>query len=395
MKRIAVAAASFCITVAAYAAYVGVVADATTGVVALPALEARIGKWAAIADKPTTVAGYGILDAPTYQWVIDFVADSIQPEILTNEPAFKGWTNLWHVGITNHLGMTNGNPHGITPAMIGAASTAALAAAVAPLATTVQLAGVQAQIPSTNGLASTEYVAAAVATLATTESLAQAVAPLATTQSLAQAVAPLVATSSTFSVTDDGIIRGTSNTSIRVPVRVTINGTTNAADDTGTLALGNIGGADNTTMVTGFSIRVGTDVNNPGTNTMVVGERSGATARNGIALGYRASAIHSNAFVWSDGSANVAFNSFTSDTFNVRAANGAYIQAPAMYLSSFDGTNWTHTRLATTGETAQLLAHIITNGAVASNAYAAATNAQQVASGYLPLAGHNGPVVLG
>ena len=46
MKRIAVALASFSLTVAAYAAYVGVMADTTTGVVALPALEARIAKCA-------------------------------------------------------------------------------------------------------------------------------------------------------------------------------------------------------------------------------------------------------------------------------------------------------------------------------------------------------------
>ena len=152
MRKIAVAVSSFLLTVAVYAGYVGVMTDEATGIVAPPVLEARIAKWAAITGKPTTVDGYGITDAATESWVAQYVSDNTTPMDMTNEPAFKGWTNVWHDLITNHLNITAGNPHGITPAMIGAATTGEMAQATAGIVTTDVLASAVA------GLASSQQV---------------------------------------------------------------------------------------------------------------------------------------------------------------------------------------------------------------------------------------------
>lgn len=56
------------------------------------------------------------------------------------------------------------------------------------------------------------------------------------------------------------------------------------------------------------------------------GESNLASGRNSFAAGRRAQAIHDGAFVWAD-TTNINFTSTTTDSFSVRAANGAYIFA--------------------------------------------------------------------
>jgi len=323
MKRrliqIAVFLATFSLCMATYAAYVGVMADSSTGTVVPPSLESRLSSLPGMA---------------TMQWVIDYVAANTTPTDMTNEPAFKGWTNLYHVPLMAHLAATNSNPHGITPAMIGAAGTgevlSAIAAAIAPLATTMQLAQVQAAIPSTNGLASTSYVAAAVA-------------PLASTTQLAAAVAPLVSTSAYFNVTTGGSVRATDfklvsgGVTTQVPVSVSANGQTNFADAAGNIDLGAIGGTSSGT-VTGQSINVGTENTLTPTYGYVFGTRCGVTGLNSVAMGYRASATHKNAFVWSDASSESAFNTANSNTFNVRAHGGIYLDGDVIQSDDYSIT---------------------------------------------------------
>lgn len=297
--------------------YQGVMADTGNGTVSLTSLEERLDRFQSGTDRAYSLPGYTDVGNMIAAAIEDLATTNELGEIAI-EPKFDAYTNQWHAAFTNHIGITNSNPHGITTAMIGAAGTgevvSAIAAAIAPLATTAQLAQVQASIPSTNGLASTSYVAAVVA-------------PLASTTQLADAVATLVRTSAYFNVTTGGSVRATDfklvsgGVTTQVPVSVSANGETNYADAAGNIDLGTIGGTSSS-IVTGQAIIVGTENALTPTYGYVFGTRCGVTGLNSVAMGYRASAIHANSFVWSDASSESAFNSANSNTFNVRAKNG-------------------------------------------------------------------------
>ena len=76
--------------------------------------------------------------------------------------------------------------------------------------------------------------------------------------------------------------------------------------------------------------------NATGEYSIALGHESSATALSTCALGHNANAIHSGAFVWADtdgfGGPNLAFNSAGTNTFNIRARGGVWLD---------DGTNST------------------------------------------------------
>ena len=350
MKRIAIATASFLTTIAAYAAYVGVMADSSTGTVALPSLEARIAKWAAITDHPTTLAGYGILDAPTWQQMIDYVVDNTTPIGFTNEPAFVGWTNQWHSPIVAHLAITNGNPHGITAEMLGSVGTNdnTYTSTVEKAATAYSW-GNHSAAGYLTGFTETDSIFTASAAYGITTNL-------------------IAYWNTAFSWGDhstQGYLKVESEPLWNAWVTNSESGSTNAVLPDGSLVdigplLGQV--PIGSPSVTGLTINVGTDNNLTPDHAYVFGTRCGATGENAVAMGYRASAIHSNTFVWADHSRESAFNDFGPNTFNVRAAGGMYLMSTNIWMSKYDALHgWTHTRLLTTNELGTSVSNLVAN----------------------------------
>ena len=312
--------AGLLVAVIAWADYVGVMADEDTGTVALSSLEARIANWNAITGTPTTVAGYGITDGATESWVIDYVVANTTPIDMTNEPAFRGWTNIWQTLITAHLTNTVDNPHGITPAKIGAATGTPLYVESDPSYTgAVTKAGFNVSEASSNAWD------AATQTLSIKANYLEAEADPAWTENSDTVLSHLADTNTN----PHGITRtmlGAAYTG-DVVYAIAANGITNTPDGDGLIDLGTVGG-DNTTTVTGQQIKVGSELNVTPDYGYAIGKRSGVTADNGIALGYRASVTSQNSFVWSDASSEDAFNSPGSNTFSVRATGGILLNGP-------------------------------------------------------------------
>lgn len=349
MKRIAIAVASFLTTIAAYAAYVGVMADTTTGTVAIPALEARIAKWTAITDHPTTLSGYGILDAPTWQQMIDYVVANTTPIGATNEPAFIGWTNQWHVPITTHLAITNGNPHGVTAGMLGAVVTNDNTyTSTVDKAATAYSWGDHSAAGYLTGFTETDSIFTASAAYGITTNL-------------------IAYWNTAFSWGDhstQGYLKVESEPLWNAWVTNSEPGSTNAVLPDGSLVdigplIGQVSGGSSS--VTGLTINIGTENNLTPTHSYVFGTRCGSTGENAVAMGYRASAIHSNVFVWSDQSSETAFSDFGINTFNVRATGGIYLYTSNLYLSSFDGTNRINRKVPTSNDVVNISSNFNTS----------------------------------
>ena len=309
----------------ALADYVGVMADEDTGTVALSPLEARIANWSAITGTPTTVAGYGITDGATLSWVVEYVSENTNPKSMTNEPAFRGWTNIWHTLITNHIGDTSSNPHGITPAMIGAATGTPIYVESDP-----EYTGAVTKVGFTVSEGTNNSWDAATQTVTIKSNYLDSEADPNWAANSNSVLSHLGDTNTN----PHGITRtmlGAAYTG-DVVYAIAANGITNTPDGDGLIDLGTVGG-DNTSTVTGRQIKVGSELNLTPNYGYVIGKRSGVTADNGMALGYRASVTDENAFVWSDASSDSAFNSRGSNTFSVRAKGGVYIDAPTFEIT--------------------------------------------------------------
>lgn len=112
-------------------------------------------------------------------------------------------------------------------------------------------------------------------------------------------------------------------------VSITINGTNYTQNTNGLIDVGTVY-ADASDLGLEY-LEVGEDVSVTATRGLAEGKFCGVSGMNGVAMGYRASVTHSNAFVFSDGSTNVSFGSYSNASLNARVANGVHFQI---------GTNW-------------------------------------------------------